>query len=117
MKMTTEELQMTEVQRNDQVRTLWVLGHRVSKLEVDGQVVAVEVGTPVGVPGPPPHRHVDCAELFYVTAGRLGVMLDDEWTTLERGQAAVVPRGVLHTFRNEGEEEVRAITCFEPHGF
>src|SRR3954447_6122102 len=90
-KMTkTEELQMTNAQpsANDAVRTLWVLGHRVSKLECAGRVAAVEVATPQGVPGPPPHRHVDCSELFYVTAGTLAVMRDGEWVTLERGEAA-----------------------------
>jgi hypothetical protein len=28
-----------------------------------------------------------------------------------------VPRGVVHTFRNEGEEEVRTITGFDVPGF
>ena len=28
-----------------------------------------------------------------------------------------VPRGVVHTFRNEGDEEVRTITGFDPVGF
>jgi len=28
-----------------------------------------------------------------------------------------VPRGTVHTFRNDGSAEARVITCFEPHGF
>jgi mannose-6-phosphate isomerase-like protein (cupin superfamily) len=98
-------------------RSLWVIGNQVTPLLCGGRVVALEVATPVGIPGPPPHYHEDCAESFFVTAGRLGVMRDGEWLTLEPGQQAEVPPGVLHTFRNDGDEEVRAITSFEPTGF
>src|SRR5579884_816369 len=99
------------------LRPLWVIGHRVTPIRCAGRVVALEVATPAGVSGPPPHYHEDCAEFFYVTAGRLGVMRDGEWSTLEVGGFAEIPRGVVHTFRNEGEDEVRAITGFEPAGF
>jgi mannose-6-phosphate isomerase-like protein (cupin superfamily) len=100
-----------------QLRTLWVIGHRVTPLTCGTRTVALEVATPVGVPGPPPHHHEDCAEFFYVISGRLGVMRDGEWISLEPGQHAEVPRGVVHTFRNDGDEEVRAITGFDPAGF
>jgi quercetin dioxygenase-like cupin family protein len=98
-------------------RSLWVIGNRVTPLLCGGRVVALEVATPVGTPGPPPHYHEDCTESFFVTAGRLGVMRDGEWVTLEPGQQAEVPKGVLHTFRNDGDDEVRAITSFDPMGF
>jgi quercetin dioxygenase-like cupin family protein len=99
------------------VRSLWVIGHRVTPLTCARRVVALEVATPPGVPGPPPHHHTDCAEFFYITAGRLGVMRDGEWASLEPGQLAEVARGVVHTFRNDGPDEVRAITGFKPAGF
>ena len=96
---------------------LWVIGHRVTPIRCGGRIVALEVATPVGVPGPPPHHHQDCTEFFYVTAGRLGVMTDGEWRSLGVGEYAEVPRGVVHTFRNDADEEVRALTGFEPMGF
>lgn len=68
-----------------QLRSLWVIGHRVTPITVNDRVVVLEVATPAGVPGPPPHYHEDCAEFFFVTAGRLGVMKDGEWTTLGPG--------------------------------
>ncbi len=105
------------IERPTALRSLWVLGHRVTPLTCDGQIVALEVATPVGVPGPPPHHHEDCAEFFYVTAGRLGVMRGGEWLSLGPGEHAEVPRGVVHTFRNDGDDEVRTITGFEPRGF
>jgi mannose-6-phosphate isomerase-like protein (cupin superfamily) len=101
----------------NQPRSLWVLGHRITLIPVGGRVTAVEVVTPAGVPGPPPHHHEDAAECFYVTAGRLGVMMGDEWTSLAPGEHVNVPRGTVHSFRNDGPDEVRVITGFEPQGF
>jgi quercetin dioxygenase-like cupin family protein len=100
-----------------EARSLWVLGHRVTLIPVGGRVTAVEVVTPAGVPGPPPHHHEDADECFYVTAGRLGVMLGDEWKSLGPGEHVSVPRGTVHSFRNEGPDDVRVITGFEPQGF
>ncbi len=99
------------------LRSLWVIGHRVTPIPCAGRLVALEVATPAGVPGPPPHYHEDCAEFFYVTAGRLGVMRDGEWSTLDVGEHAEIPPEVMHTFRNEGQDEVRTITGFQPMGF
>jgi len=98
-------------------RSLWVIGHRVTLLPVGGRIAAVEVVTPAGVPGPPPHHHEDADESFYVTSGRLGVMSGDTWTSLGPGEYTNVPRGTVHSFRNEGTEDVKVITSFEPQGF
>lgn len=98
-------------------RSLWVIGHRVTLLPVGGRVAALEVLTPAGVPGPPPHHHEDADEFFYVLSGRLGVMRDDTWVTLEPGEHMNIPRGTVHSFRNEGPDDVRVITGFEPQGF
>lgn len=100
-----------------QLRSLWVIGHRVTPITVNDRVVVLEVASPAGVPGPPPHYHEECTEFFFVTAGQLGVMKDGEWTTLGPGGHAEVPRGVIHTFRNEADEETRTITGFDPMGF
>jgi quercetin dioxygenase-like cupin family protein len=96
---------------------LWVLGHRVTLLPVGGRVAAIEVVTPPGVPGPPPHHHEDADEFFYVIAGRLGVMRDGSWSSLGPGDYASIPQGTVHSFRNDGTEDVRVITGFEPQGF
>jgi quercetin dioxygenase-like cupin family protein len=106
-----------EAQAIAQLRTLWVIGHKVTPIPAGGRVRTLQVATPVGTPGPPPHYHADSAEIFFVTAGRLGVMADGEWTTLGPGGYVEVPRGVVHTFRNEGDEELRTITVFDVPGF
>jgi mannose-6-phosphate isomerase-like protein (cupin superfamily) len=99
------------------LRTLWVIGHKVTPIPAGSRVAALQVATPVGTPGPPPHYHEDSAEFFYVVAGRLGVMADGEWVSLGPGGYVEVPRGVVHTFRNEGDDELRTITGFEVPGF
>lgn len=101
----------------NETRSLWVIGHRVTLIPVGGRVAAIEVVTAAGVPGPPPHHHEDTDECFYVTAGRLGVMCGDTWTSLGPGDYMNVPRGTVHSFRNEGPDEVSVITAFEPQGF
>jgi quercetin dioxygenase-like cupin family protein len=101
----------------NEARSLWVIGHRVTLIPVGGRVAVIEVVTQAGVPGPPPHHHADADECFYVIAGRLEVMLDDTWTSLGQGEYMNVPRGTVHSFRNDGPDDVRVITGFEPQGF
>jgi quercetin dioxygenase-like cupin family protein len=101
----------------NETRSLWVLGNRVTLLPVGGRVAVIEVMTPAGVPGPPPHHHEDADEFFYVIAGRLGVLHEDAWASLGIGDYMNIPRGSVHTFRNDGPDEVRVITGFEPQGF
>lgn len=110
-------MQATESRAATELRTLWVIGHKVTPIPAGERIAALHVATPVGTPGPPPHYHADSAESFYVVAGRLGVMADGEWTTLGAGDHIEVPRGVVHTFRNEGEDEVETITIFDVPGF
>lgn len=101
----------------NETKSFWVIGHRVTLIPVGGRVAAVEVVTPIGVSGPPPHYHEDTDECFYVTAGRLGVMSGNTWTSLGPGEYMNIPRGMVHTFRNEGEDELRVVRGYEPQGF
>lgn len=101
----------------DGATDLWVLGHRVRLLTANGQISAMEVTVTPGMPGPPPHRHLDAAEYFYVLEGSLEVMVDGEWLALSAGGTSVVPAGALHTFRLVGGTPARFITGWEPHGF
>jgi mannose-6-phosphate isomerase-like protein (cupin superfamily) len=98
-------------------QSYWVLGHRVTPIETLSDYALLNMVTPVGVPGPPPHYHEDAAELFLVTEGELDVMIDGEWQTLRAGESACVPRGAVHTFRNPGDTDARWVTAFSPRGF
>jgi mannose-6-phosphate isomerase-like protein (cupin superfamily) len=52
------------------------------------------------------HRHDETDELFLVMSGRLVMMLRDEDVVLGPRDLLVVPRGVEHCPRAEGEVEV-----------
>lgn len=108
---------MSNVSNAHQPRSLWVIGHRITPIRVGERIVAIDGITPPGVPGPPPHRHEDSAELFYVLSGRVGIMIEGEWTSYGAGEQAEVPRGALHTFRNEGDGDLRLLNAFEVPGF
>jgi quercetin dioxygenase-like cupin family protein len=52
-----------------------------------------------GFPGPPPHRHQELHDMFYVLDGTLTMRLGDEMLELEPGRFVCVPPGVVHTRR------------------
>jgi mannose-6-phosphate isomerase-like protein (cupin superfamily) len=59
------------------------------------------------------HTHEDTDELFLVVAGELTIQLRDGDVTLRPGQLYVVPRGVEHCPRADGETSAVLV---EPRG-
>lgn len=101
--------------RND---TYWVLGQRVRLVtlneDVRGAYCLVDIQSPPGSSGPPPHAHLDCDETFYVLDGALDVMIDGTWRTLNVGHHAIARIGMVHTFRNTTERSTRFMSGFSP---
>jgi mannose-6-phosphate isomerase-like protein (cupin superfamily) len=75
-----------------------------------------EYAVPGGVNGPPPHVHTREDESFICLAGRLEVMLGGETVVLAHGDYLLLPREVVHTFRNPFDEEARVISVVSPAG-
>ncbi|MGD9525962.1 cupin domain-containing protein [Pseudonocardia sp.] len=75
-----------------------------------------EYAVPGGVNGPPPHVHTREDESFICLAGRLEVMLGGDTFVLGHGDYLLLPRDVVHTFRNPFEEEARVISVVSPAG-
>ena len=73
-----------------------------------------EVTPPGG--GPPPHYHVNEDELFYVISGRVGFLVNDKWHKVGPGGTAFMPRGVVHTFKNVGNQPSRMLIMTMPSG-
>lgn len=92
----------------------WVLGQRVTIIQASANYTFVDIIAPPSVPGPPPHLHRDCTELFYQLEGQL---LGYEWQILNPSDGIAVPPGSFHTFLNPTNKEVRFITVFSPGGF
>jgi quercetin dioxygenase-like cupin family protein len=66
--------------------------------------------------GPPPHIHHREDEYFYLLHGTLTVVVDGKAITAKAGDFVHVKRGVVHSFRNDGQEIARLLAIFTPAG-
>ena len=70
-----------------------------------------------GFAGPPPHRHRELHDMFYVLEGTLTLVLGDEEVQAAPGTFACAPPGVVHTFRNDGDAPARVLNFNTPAGW
>lgn len=73
-----------------------------------------EITPPGG--GPPPHYHVNEEELFYVISGRVGFLANDNWHEVGAGGTAFMPCGLVHTFKNVGDQPSSMLVMTMPSG-
>ncbi len=66
--------------------------------------------------GPPPHIHEREDETFYVLEGEFEFLAGDETIRASAGSVVYGPRGVIHTYRNVGDEVGRFLTVITPSG-
>jgi mannose-6-phosphate isomerase-like protein (cupin superfamily) len=71
-----------------------------------------------GERGAEPHYHRQHADSFYVLAGEMTVRLGArlEPVTAGAGTLVVIPPGVVHSFDNDGSEELRFLNFHAPDG-
>lgn len=89
---------------------LWVLGDQLTFKtdgERDGVTIFVATIPPGG--GPPPHIHYLQEEVHFVLEGAFSFLSGDTWMDAEAGAVLLIPRGVVHTFRNRGSEPGRLL--------
>jgi mannose-6-phosphate isomerase-like protein (cupin superfamily) len=63
---------------------------------------------------PPPHRHTNCSEAYFVLDGLVTIMVEDEELTVGPEGFVLIPRGTAHTFGNAGEGEARLLVIHAP---
>ena len=85
--------------------------------ERTGGAVTMWTGTLPPGGGPPPHYHLNEDETFHVLEGRIAFLLNGEWREVGPGASAFMPRGVVHTFKNVGDETSRILIMTTPSGF
>jgi quercetin dioxygenase-like cupin family protein len=106
--------------RQNEARTLDAFGEEVTIL-LDGERTggAVTMWTEITPPGggPPPHYHVNDDETFHVLEGRVAFLLEGEWREVGPSGAAFMPRGIVHTFKNVGDQPSRMLIMATPSGF
>jgi quercetin dioxygenase-like cupin family protein len=97
----------------------WFLGTAirilVSAADGNDDLCVVEHRMPRGE-SPPLHVHRNEDEAFVVLDGRLRIELGDRTIHLEKGQAALAPKGVPHSFVVESEE-AHVLTITRGHDF
>ena len=67
--------------------------------------------------GPGAHFHEANDEVFYVLDGRPEILVGEEWVSLDKGAFVLIPRGVMHDFRNTTGETAGLLNFFIPGGF
>jgi len=79
-----------------------------------GDFSLMERTLPPGGRRPPPHRHHNCSEAYFVLDGLVTVTVDDEDLTVGPEGFVLVPRGTRHTFGNPGQREARLLVIHAP---
>ncbi len=82
--------------------------------QTGGDFSLMERTVPPGARTPPPHRHVNCSEAFFVLDGTTTFWLDEAALAGGPGDFLLVPRGTGHTFGNRGEEPARLLVLHAP---
>jgi mannose-6-phosphate isomerase-like protein (cupin superfamily) len=80
----------------------------------DGDLSLMERILPPGGRRPPPHRHLNCSEAYFVLDGLVSVIVDGHELKVRSEGFVLVPRGSAHTFGNAGESEARLLVIHAP---
>ncbi len=80
----------------------------------DGDLSLMERTLPAGGRQPPPHRHTNCSEAYFVLEGAVSVAVEGEERTVGPEGFVLVPRGTWHTFGNRSEEPARLLVLHAP---
>jgi mannose-6-phosphate isomerase-like protein (cupin superfamily) len=91
-----------------------VMAFKAVAEQTDGGFSLMERTVPPGGRRPLPHRHVNCAEAFWVLDGTITFVLDGVELHGHRDDFLLVPRGAGHTFGNGGEETARLLVLHAP---
>lgn len=80
----------------------------------DGDLSVMERTLPPHGRRPPPHRHTNCSEAYFVLDGVVSVVVDGEDLGVGPEGFVLVPRGTPHTFGNSSDEEARLLVIHAP---
>lgn len=65
--------------------------------------------------GVEPHSHADHVDSFYVLEGEAEFVVDGEVVRAGPGTYVAAPAGVVHGFRNAGDDELRLLNVHAPN--
>lgn len=106
--------------RGPEARVIRAFGSEIRVLlsgaETGGAYTAFLDLTPPGG-GPPPHRHANEDEWFYVLEGVVSFLIDGRWHDAQPGDLVFAPRNSVHTFKNNSPQTTRMLLHTSPAGF
>jgi mannose-6-phosphate isomerase-like protein (cupin superfamily) len=79
-----------------------------------GDLSLMERTLPPGGRRPPPHRHVNCSEAYFVLDGLVTVTVEGTELPVGPEGFVLVPRGTAHTFGNGGDVPARLLVIHAP---
>ncbi|MGO9963084.1 MAG: cupin domain-containing protein [Acidimicrobiales bacterium] len=79
-----------------------------------GDLSLMERTLPPGGRRPPPHRHTNCSEAYFVLDGVVSITVAEEELTVGQEEFVLVPRGTAHTFGNSSDSEARLLVIHAP---
>jgi len=79
-----------------------------------GDFSLMERTLPAGGRRPPPHRHGNCSEGYFVLDGLVSVEFEGEEVAVGPEGFLLVPRGTAHTFGNAAEGQSRLLVIHAP---
>ena len=97
--MTARVLQRGEAQRRYTARDSVMLFKALAEQD-GGDLSLMERTLPPGGRRPPPHRHANCSEAYFVLDGLVSVTVEDQELAVGPEGFVLVPRGTAHTFGN-----------------
>ncbi len=100
-------------------RSIWLLGMLVTfkavSEETGGEYSLYELTVPPQL-GALPHIHHAETEAFYVLDGEVEFLKGERTVRAEVGEFVFIPKGVVHGFKNVGQEPARCLGIVTPGG-
>jgi quercetin dioxygenase-like cupin family protein len=82
--------------------------------DTDGSTSMFEFTVPAGTMVPVPHYHERFDETIYGLAGVMTYTVEDKTFEIAPGETCFVPRGAVHGFDNQGQEDAKALAVITP---
>jgi quercetin dioxygenase-like cupin family protein len=89
---------------------------RLASETATGSLVVMDYRAPAGF-GPPRHIHRNDDEIFLVQRGRIALWSPLQCGTALPGDLVMLPKGIAHTWRSSGDEDVQLQVITSPGEF
>jgi quercetin dioxygenase-like cupin family protein len=87
---------------------------RKSVADTGGEYVETQMTFPPGTSAPPPHTHPLQDERYETLDGSIEVLLGKTWKKVPKGEAVTVPKGTVHTVKNNPDTVSHVLNTMKP---